>query len=218
MRKTEEAAAAFSSFMKDHDGSELAGDARYWFGEHCLSMRRYDKAKTYFDQIITGFPASDLAKEAMMRIALILLEEGKDDEAVSKLEELIGRYDGSDAARAAHKEIAKIKRRNKEFDQAIGHLEKVITGNGDEADAQIRYEIAESYEDKGDLAKAVEEYHKVFGLYSSVTFWPVRAQLKCAQDLEKLDRPNDAMRLYEKLADMGIEESDFARRRLDALR
>ena len=70
----------------------------------------------------------------------------------------------------------------------------------------------------GDLHKAADEFLKVTDLYSNGAFWSVRAQLKCAQDLEAIGKPGEALRLYEKLAGMEIEESGFAKRRLELLK
>ena len=46
-------------------------------------------------------------------------------------------------------------------------------------------------------------------------FWAVRAQLKCAQAYEALEKLDEAKKLYERLAGMDIEESAFAKQRIE---
>ncbi len=218
LRKEPEAAAAFERYLKNYPDSELAPDARFWFGEYYRSKGKLDKAKGYFDSILADFPYCDLIREALTEAAVVLSEEGKPDEAISKLEELAKRFPGSDSGKMAYRKIAKIKKIKKDFDQAIEYYRKALTGDNNELNAEIQYEIAESYEMKGDLQGASDEYLKVTDLYSNGAFWSVRAQLKCAQALEAVGKPCEASLLYEKLAGMEVEESDFAKKRLDILR
>ena len=209
---------AFDRFLKNYPDSELAPDARFWFGEYYRAKGKLDRARGYFDSILIDFPSCDLAKEAFMQAASILSEEGKPDQAVIKLEEIAKRFPGSDSEKMAYRKIAKIKKMEKDFDRAIEYYGKALTGDNTELNAEIQYEIAESYEMKGDLRGASDEFLKVADLYSNGAFWSVRAQLKCAQALEALGKPVEASRLYEKLAGMEVEESDFAKKRLELLK
>ena len=153
-----------------------------------------------------------------MQIATMLREAGKSDAAVSMLEELVNRFPGSDSARRAFIKLANIKKENGDLDGAVEYYLKALTKTNNEANAQIQYEIAEIYENKQSLARASEEYLKVPMIYPAGIFWSVRAELKCAKIFERLNRPDDALRLYEKLSGMDIEESVFAKKRLEALK
>ncbi len=218
LTEDQEDLAAFERFLRASPDSELATAARFWFGEHYSSKGKLDRARGYFDSILTDFPSCDLIKEALMQAAIVLSEEGKPDEAIAKLEEIAKRFPGSDPEKTAYRKIAKIKKREKDFDRAIEYYRKALTVDNTELNAEIQYEIAESYEMKGDLRGASDEFLKVVDLYSNGAFWSVRAQLKCAQALEAIGKPDEASRLYEKLAGMEVEESDFAKKRLELLK
>ncbi|MBU0604722.1 MAG: tetratricopeptide repeat protein, partial [Candidatus Omnitrophica bacterium] len=218
LRKEPEAVAAFERFLRAYPDSELAPDARFWFGEHYRSKGKLDKARGYFDSIPADFPSCDLIKEAFMQAAIVLSEEGKSGEAIARFEDIAARFPGSDTGKMAYRKIAKIKKIEKDFDQAIEYYRKALTGDNTELNAEIQYEIAESYEMKGDLRRASDEFLKVMDLYSNGVFWSVRAQLKCAQAFEAIGKPDEASRLYEKLAGMEVEESDFAKKRLELLK
>jgi TolA-binding protein len=193
-------------------------DVRFWFGEHYRSKGLYDKAREYFLSILKDYPASDMIEETLYQLALISMDEGRTDEAVSRLEELAAKFPGSSSARAAYRKIAKSKKEKKDFDGAIEYLERSLTVDNDELNAQTQYEIAESYEEKQELQKAAEEYLKVSYLYSKGVFWSVRAMLAAAQLFERMDLLDEARRLYEKLAAMDVQESEFAKKRMEWLK
>jgi tol-pal system protein YbgF len=218
MQKEAEAVESFNRFVKDYPASELVVDVRFWFGEYYKSKGRYDKAREHFASIVKDYPSGDMVEEALYQLALTAMDDGKTDEAASRLEELTSRFPGSGSARAAYRKLAKMKKDAKDPDAAIAYFGKSLTGDNDEPNAQTQYEIAELYEQKPDLPKASEEYLKVPYLYGKGVFWSVRAQLRAAQIFERMDRIDDAKRLYEKLASMDVQESEFAKKRIEWLK
>ncbi|MDP3804837.1 MAG: tetratricopeptide repeat protein [Candidatus Omnitrophota bacterium] len=215
MGRDDKALDEFNGFLKDYPDSELSADAAYWLGDYYSSKGKFDKAGEYYSSILKNYPSSDISEDALYQAAITLHEEGKIDEAVLKLEEVTVKYPGADSAKMAYRKIARIKKDNLDFDATIENLRKAMTGDNNELNAQTQYEIAECVEAKGDLVKATEEYLKVPYIYSKGAFWSVRAQLKCAKIFEALDKLSEAKSLYEKLADMDIGESEFAKSRLE---
>jgi len=218
MQKTQEAADEFALFLKKYPQSEMVNDVLYWFGEYYRSRAQYSKAREYFKEILDNFSSDDMIARAMFALALTSLDEGKAGDAAGQLEELTAKFPGTDLARASYRRIAAIKKDEKDFDAVIDYLKKALTAENNEANAQIQYEIAEIFEEKGELVRAVEEYLKVPYIYSKGRFWALRAQLKCAKLFERLDRINEAVKLYEKLVLLDVEESKFAKERLEWLK
>jgi len=216
--KESQALAAFSRFLKDYPAEDLAADVRFWFGEYYTSKGKYDKAREYFSSILKDFPSSGLAGEALYRLALNLEEEEKRAEAAARFEEVASRLPDSGLARRSYRKIAMLKKESRDFDAAIIYLKKAMTEENSEENAQAQYEIAECAEKKGDLALASEEYLKVPGLFSKGAFWSVRAELAAAKIFERTGRLDEAKSLYEKLAAMDVEESSFARQRIEWIR
>jgi TolA-binding protein len=218
MGKEVQALEEFSRFLKMYPSSSLAQDARLWIGDYYRSKLKYDKAREYYYSIPKDSSSESLREKALLQAALTFQEEGKSDEAVLKLEELAIEFPGSETASNAYKKIAKIKIDRKDFDGAISFLKKALGSENNELNAQIQYEMAECLEEKGDLENAAVEYLKVPSLYSKGIFWSVRAYLKSAQILEKLGRMEEAVKLYKKLALMDVEESTFAKKRLESMK
>lgn len=218
MRKDAEALAIFNNFLKDFPRSKIASDVKFWFADYHRAKKNFDVARGYYESVLKEHPSDETGEEALYNIGMTFVDELKADEAMKRFDELGSRFPGSGIARGAYRKAAKLKKDARDYDGAVSYLEKALTKDNDELNAQVQYEIAESYEAKNELGRAVEEYLKVPYLYSKGTFWSVRAQLKCAQLLERMERFDDARKLYEKLADMDIEESQLAKQRLEWLR
>jgi TolA-binding protein len=193
----------------------MAGDVIFWFGEYYRSKGDSAKAREYFNSLLQKYPSGALAGEAMYQLALIMADEGKPDEAAALFEKLAATFPGSESGRAALRKMARMKKDAGDFSAAIGYYRKVLTPENTEMNAQIQYEIAEACEAQGDLRRAAEEYLKVPYLYGKGAFWSVKAQMKCAQAFERLGSFDEARKVYEKLVNMGISESDLARKRLE---
>lgn len=213
--KEAEALTEFAAYIKSYPKAENAPDVVFWFAEYYDSKKNYEKSREYYSIIINDYPSSGMADEALYQLAGILYEEAKYDEAIVKFGELASKAPDSDYAKRSYRKMAKIKKDLKDYDAAVLYLGKALTGENNELNAQIQYEIAECVEAKGDLLKATEEYLKVTYLYSGGTFWSVRATLACAKIFERLEKFEDARHLYEKLADSDFEESAFAKQRLE---
>ena len=215
MGRDAQAVDEFIRFLKVHPSSVMVPDAEFWLGEYYSSKGKFDKAREYYYAIAKDFPSSDLSGRAFYQAALTFLDEGKGEDAIAKFEELASKFPDSEYVRNAYRKIAKFKKDAKDIDGAIEYLIKARGAQNNELNAQLQYEIAESFEEKGDLAGAAEEYLKVPALYPKGVFWSVRAELKSAQIFEKIERLDEAKKLYEKLAGMDVEESAFAKKRLE---
>jgi TolA-binding protein len=208
------AASEFERFLADYPKSRLVPDVRFWFAEYYMSKAMYDKAREYLSSILRDFPSSDIIIDTLYQMALSFLEEGRLRDAEAYFGETASRFAGSAIARDAHRKIALIKRKAEDYGSAIRSLRAALTADNSELNAQIQFEIAECEEAGGDLQRAAEEYLKVPAAYPKGTFWSLRARLKCAEIFEKLGKFDDAVKLYNELADMGITESEFAKKRL----
>ena len=160
-----------------------------------------------------------MADDALYQIGLTHLNEGKSEEALKKFEEVISKFPESELKSSVFRKMAALKKASRDYDSAVLYLRKALTGEKNELNAQAQYEIAEYLEEKGDIEGALEEYLKVPYLYSkSDSFWAVRAQLKSALAFERLNRIEEAKRIYEKLVSLNVEESEFAKKRLEWLK
>ena len=106
----------------------------------------------------------------------------------------------------------------KDFPTAIKYLKKAQTPDDTDFNAEIQYDIAGSYELNNDNEQAVIEYLKASYMYPRNIFWSARAELKCAKLLEKMQKWDQAINVYERLAGRELKESEFAKERLEWLK
>ena len=136
-------------------------------------------------------------------------------EAAVRLKELISATSDAGLKRDAARKMAGMLKLEKNYRSAIEYLRKALTDEKTDLNAQTQYEIAELFEAEGDLNRAAREYLKAPRLYPKSVFWGVRARLSCAKIFERLQKWEEAKHLYEKLASMDVEESKFAKERLE---
>ncbi len=205
------------AFLRDYPGSPLKADVAFWFAEHYRARKEFDGARGYYRSILELHPADRFGEEALYAIATSYLDGGDPGQAALMLEEFAKRFPGSTMARGAWRKMAVLSKEAGDIDSALVYFGKALGSGDNERNAQVQYEIAECYEQKGDLARAAIEYLRVPELYAADSFWSIRAELKGAQLLERTGDRESARKLYEKLAGMDIEESQFASGRLDLL-
>jgi len=114
----------------------------------------------------------------------------------------------------ANNRMGSIYKAQEKYSLAIEHFKIALSAEDNETNAQVQYDIAESYEKNGEEGAAIEEYLKVGYRYPGGKFWVARADYKCAELLEKGGEMDRARKLYEKLAGGDSKESELARQKL----
>ncbi|GAG29513.1 unnamed protein product, partial [marine sediment metagenome] len=173
-----------------------------------------NQAISEFRTLYKNYPNSEWAKEAIFRVGDILLEQGQRPEALNEFKLVVSKYKDTPFTRTANRKIGRILMDKGDFLQAIEYFNKAQTTEDTDFNAQIQYDIAESYELNQDPESAIVEYLKVSYMYPQNTFWAARAELKCANLLENTQRWNQAIKVYERLAGREVKESEHARKRL----
>lgn len=117
--------------------------------------------------------------------------------------------------------IALLFQKNELYDEALTILDKIKPMVKDEnLITEITYYIAECYEGKNNLEKALENYLSVTYLHSSELMWSTTARFKAASICEKLEYYDDAIKLYSKIAKTykGQVQGTFAAKKVEELK
>ena len=104
------------------------------------------------------------------------------------------------------------------YTEAVEYLKKAQTQDDTDFNAQIQYDIAESFELNKDSERAVLEYIKISYVYPRSTFWVSQAELKCGNLLEEMKKYDQAIKVYERLSRRDVKESEYAKKRLEWLK
>jgi len=208
----------FNWVISKYPDSDFVDDAFYWLAWTLYEEGKPKQAIREFKTLYKNYPNSEWSQEAMFRTGDILFEQGKINEALNEFNLVTAKYDGTSFARTADRKIGHIFMDKGDFLKAIECFKRALTATDTDFNAQIQYDIAKAYALKGDSESAVIEYLKVSYMYPQSTFWSARAELKCAALLERMQRWEQAIKVYERLAKRDVKESSHARERLEWLR
>jgi TolA-binding protein len=215
---SKDAERQFTLFLEKFPSGELAEYAQFHLALLAEDALEHEKALREFLELGRRYPAGRLAPEARLRAAGLLVKMSRPDEAIRLYEAVVSEFPKTDFAFLAHRKMAAVLKDERRYDEAAGNLKKGMALGRPEEAAELHYGLGECFEEKGDLPRAKEEYLSIPRLYPKDKFWPIRALLAAAKASEKLGQREEAERIYERLAGGDVEESKFARERLEAIR
>lgn len=103
------AAVAFSSFLKDYPQSVHEANVHYWMGNAYFLLKDCKSSIGSYQTLIEKYQDHPRAPEAMLNIADCELETKNKTAAKKTLKQLISQFPGSDASEKAKKRLAAIK-------------------------------------------------------------------------------------------------------------
>lgn len=82
------AESAFTSFMRDHPKSDLAGNANYWLGETYYARGKYEQAVGVFADGFTKYKKNSKAADNLLKLGLTMNKLKKKNEACTAFKSL----------------------------------------------------------------------------------------------------------------------------------
>lgn len=161
-------------------------------------------------EVIRRAPQSDEALEAHLLLADLVASESSPDEALTELVRSLGSLDGMTRQHLGRlgKKVGDLARQAQRFNEAIRWYDvaweawPILRG-------ELDYRIASCYEEARDVEAAVNRYRAI-----TQSPWDIRGQLAAARLLEREQRWNEAMTIYEFVAGQSVPEAKIARERL----
>lgn len=87
-----EAEVALKTFLKDHPGDPLAGNAQYWLGETYYARQDYKNASIAFAEGYQKYPNSPKVVDNLLKLGMSLGQSGQKDNACVALKQLDKKY------------------------------------------------------------------------------------------------------------------------------
>lgn len=202
----------FSSLIRDFPGTSLLPDAHFALGSICKEETRYQEAIENFRKV-GQLTKSDLAATAGIAIADIYVRQNQTDIAIKTYKEIASDY--PNLAHLVYPKIGDAYRKAGKPDEAIGYYRKALDVVGVTEMPEMQFKIAEAFESKGQADAAVENYLKVTYLYPQAKELCVKSLLRVGTLYENRENYAEAAKIYEKIAELSVEESKYARERID---
>ncbi|MDZ7828116.1 MAG: tol-pal system protein YbgF [Halofilum sp. (in: g-proteobacteria)] len=105
----DDAAGAFSQFLKDFPDGPYADNAQYWLGEARYVTRNFEPALEAFRTVVAQHPDSAKVPDARLKMGYTLYEMGRYDEARKVLETVTKQHRDSAVARLAEERLVRMK-------------------------------------------------------------------------------------------------------------
>ena len=103
------AAETLKSFLANHGGHKLAGNAQYWLGEVYYARGDWEIAILEFDKAVKKYPESEKIPAAILKEALSFEKLGSMKEARVLLNEVMERFPKSTEAKTAKKRLESLR-------------------------------------------------------------------------------------------------------------
>ena len=123
--------------------------------------------------------------------------------------------------RDAYIKIAEGYKELKEFAKAVDAYKKAVgskMGLSQVTNAELQFDLADTYELLNKKKEAVEEYFKIPYLYPSEQSWVIKAYLRAGRIFEDKGEWEQAKTAYQKIIDLKTDEAKFAQERLEWIR
>ncbi len=195
----------------DHTG---INQIHYEIGQAYEIQGMYDQALAQYKQVSPG--DSEISSKVKLAIAGIFAKEFDATKAAQAYESIAASSPG--LARESYLKIARLYRNNQSYNKEIEYYQKALnvdTGKGQISNAELLFDIADTYEVMGRLDEAVGSYLKIPAQYPAQSGWVVKAYLRVARIFEDRKDWAGARVTYQKIIQLNTEESKFAQERLD---
>jgi tetratricopeptide (TPR) repeat protein len=211
------------TIINNYQEGEYFALASYKMGLQQFKNKDYSKCIINFENALQSDDESIVKLNFFIHYYLGIAYEksGKIEKAIHHYKEYLKLVPDDVKQYGEKTRIALLFQKNRLFDNALTVLETIKDKvKNNDLLAEITYYIAECYEGKNMLDKALENYLAVTYLHSSELMWSTTARFKAASICEKLEYYDDAIKLYSKIASAykGQVQGKFAAQKVEELK
>lgn len=194
-KRPAEAASLMQRIGRDFRSAELSAPLLALSGDALVAIGENDAAASHFEALLERYPNSTFRDIAMNGLGEIALRAGDATRALGWARDAVEKSAGLYRAREATLLQARALIALKRLDEAEPILTRVASTKEwrGEATAQSLFLLGEIADQRGDLAKGVAFYQRVFLSHQRYPEWVARSYLASASNFEKLGRNEEAI-------------------------
>ncbi len=198
--------------LKKFPTNAIAPAAHFELGNIYFVKEKYQDAIDNF-RIICADSSSDrdLMRDAMSRLISSYESAGQYDGALDVARKFIAEYPDDQSIMDMKIKVGILYEELKYFDQALLTFQNLTKEASRDYQAELHYYVGAIYDDKDDYANAILEFLKVPYLTSpnAVVDWAAQAYYMAGKSYEQLNKPNEAIAMYEKIVDKPHTDATF---------
>ena len=201
-----------AELLKEFPNSPAAPIARYELGNIYYAQEKYQDAINSFRAIYQdSLSDRDMIHDAMTGLINAYETAGQYDGALDMARKFIAKYPDDQSIMDMKIKVGVLYEELKYFDQALMTFQNLVKEANRDYQAELHYYIGAIYNDKGDYANAILEFLKVPYLVSqnAVVDWSAQSYYMAGKCYEQLNKPNDAIAMYQKIVDKPHTDKTF---------
>ncbi len=217
VQKYPSAITYYKQFIDTYPGSSKLNLVHFQIGQSYYAQSELDLALEAFNKV--SQEDRELFVKARLSIGEIFSQDLSSEKAEETYQSIIN--SSPEFQRDAYMKLAAIHKKGEDYTAARKAYEQALQsekGFNEITDAEIQFNIADTYELLNDQEKAVEEYLKITYLYNYETAWIVKAYLRVGRIFEDSDQWEKASKIYDKIIAYNTDEAKFARERISWIR
>lgn len=223
-KNSSDAIKKYESILKKYPNSDAVPRVYLALGNMNFNGEKYSEAIKYYQLIVDN---SDKQGE-ILRYAMINLIEAYEatklyDAALKMARNFIERYPKDASIIDQRIKIGILYTRLGYYDQAVVHFKSLLDDVGSDYEAEIRYNIGETFYYKGDYQQSILEFLKVPYLitHKGKVDWTATSFYMAGQSYERMEKFDQALSMYQQIIDRPGIDATFkagAQKEIDRLK
>ncbi|MCL5020535.1 MAG: tetratricopeptide repeat protein, partial [Bacteroidetes bacterium] len=190
----------------------VAPEAHLELGNIYFAQQKYQEASDNFRAVyLDSLAERDVMRDAMSRLISSYESLGMYDGALDITRKFIKMFPEDKSIMDKMIQVGILYEELRYFDQALLTFQSLAKQANRDYQAELHYYIGAIYDDKGEYANAILEFLKVPYLVkpNPVVDWAAQAYYMAGKCYEKLNKPNEAIAMYQKIVDKPNTDPTF---------
>ena len=182
--------------------ADVAPEAHLELGNIYYAKQKYQDAADNFRAVyLDSLAEQSLVRDAMSRLISSYESVGMYDAALDITRKFIKMFPEDKSIMDKRIQVGILYEELRYFDQALLTFKGLVKEANRDYQAELHYYVGAIYDDKGEYANAILEFLKVPYLVrkNAVVDWAAQAYYMAGKCYEKLNKPNEAIAMYEKI-------------------
>ncbi len=198
----DKAEKGLTSLLAKFPNADVSPEAHLELGNIYYAKQKYQDAADNFRAVyLDSLADRTLVRDAMSRLISSYESVGMYDGALDITRKFINMFPEDKSIMDKRIQVGILYEELRYFDQALLTFQTLVKEANRDYQAELHYYIGAIYDDKGEYANAILEFLKVPYLVtqSEVVDWAAQAYYMAGKCYEKLNKPNEAIAMYEKI-------------------
>ena len=206
------AAEKLKELIDKFPAADVAPEAHLELGNIYYAQEKYQDASDNFRFVyLDSLAERNVVRDAMSRLISCYESLGMYDGALDITRKFIAMFPDDKSIMDKRIKVGILYEELRYFDQALITFQSLVKEANRDYQAELHYYIGAIYDDKGDYANAILEFLKVPYLVtpSAVVDWAAQAYYMAGKCYEQLNKPNEAIAMYQKIVDKPNTDPTF---------